>query len=278
MAKIVWIASYPRSGNTWVRFLLATLLYGPVQSSVALNKTIPDIHRGVAGGLLHGSRKLLMKTHWRYEPGLPLREDTIGVIYIVRHPIDVMISNLDYNIVRSPQFATATPEMRRDAGRRWIDEYIAHGGRELWRQQGFGSWSENVASWTEAPLPYPRLILRYEDLKAAPEANLATMAAFLGATTDAARIADAVARSSFDAMRAIEEQEIRARDSNGIFYSPALEPGIAAGHRFIRRGESGGQETELTPVQREAAHARFGAAMARFGYAGETAQAAPAAD
>ncbi len=277
MAKIVWIASYPRSGNTWVRFLLANLLYGPVPSSAALNTVIPDIHRSLAGGQLYGRPKLLIKTHWRFDPALPLREDTIGVIYVLRHPIDVLISNLDYNIVRSPQFATATPEMRQQASRRWIDDYIAQGGREVWRQQGFGTWAENVASWADASLPYPRLVLRYEDIVDAPEAALARMAAFLGAAADAAPIAEAVRRSSFEAMRALEQQEIDRREP-GIFYNADFEAGIAEGHRFVRRGESGGQETLLTPAQRHAALERFGSAMARFGYAEPAVQAAPAAD
>jgi len=278
MAKIVWIASYPRSGNTWVRFLLANLLYGPVPSSTELNRVIPDIHRTISGGQLHGNRKLLIKTHWRFDPWLPLREDTVGVIYVVRHPIDVLASNLDYQVVRSPHlFTQATETERREAVRRWIEDYIAVGGDPTLLQHGIGSWSENVASWTEAPLPYPRLVLRYEDLKAATEPSLAKMAAFLEFTPDTGRIAEAVRRSSFEAMRALEEQEIRSRET-GIFYSAGLEPGLARGHRFIRRGASGGQETLLTPAQRQAALERFGSTMARFGYAEPAVQAAPAAD
>jgi Sulfotransferase domain len=278
MAKIVWIASYPRSGNTWVRFLLANLLYGPVPSSAALNNVIPDIHRDFAGGQLHGNRKLLIKTHWRYDPALPLREDTIGLIYILRDPIDVLASNLDYQMIRSARFLEQPTEAAlAETVRRWIDDYIAHGGDPALQQLGIGNWIENVASWTEAPLPYPRLVLRYEDLLAATQPNLAKIAAFLGVAADAARLADAVRRSSFEAMRALEEREIQSRDA-GIFYSPILEAGIAKGHRFIRRGQIGGQEDRLTPLQRKLARERFGAAMARFGYAERDAQAAPSVD
>lgn len=276
MAKIVWIASYPRSGNTWMRFLLANLLYGQVQSSVALNKLIPDIHRAIAGGQLHGNRKLLMKTHWRFDPGLPLREDTIGVIYMVRHPIDVLASNLEYYLMRSREFTMlGSDEARRDATRRWIDDYVAHGGSRRGRDLGFGSWTENVLGWAEGPLPYPRLVLRYEDLKAAPARGMTDVARYLGVNAGEAQIADAVARSSFEAMRALEEQEIERRQP-GIFFNEGLEAGVQRGARFVRRGEVGGQEAILTPAQRAAAMERFATVMARFGYENRVDQAAPA--
>jgi hypothetical protein len=276
MAKIVWIASYPRSGNTWMRFLLANLLYGPLKSSAELDKKIPAIHRGINGKHLLGNQKLLVKTHWSYSPTLPLREDTIGVIYILRHPIDVLASNLQYYLVRSPAFeALGTEEARREAMRRWIDEYIERGGSSRAFEFDFGGWNENVASWTGDPLPYPRLVLKYEDLKAAPTERMFDVARFLGINATETRIADAVARSSFKAMRALEEEEI-ARRERGIFFNDTVEASVQLGGRFVRRGEVGGQETLLTPAQRAAANARFGAVMARFGYAGKTDQALPA--
>jgi hypothetical protein len=278
MAKIVWIASYPRSGNTWVRFMLANLLYGPVPSSAALNELIPDIHRGIAGIHLHGNRKTLVKTHWQFDPWLPLREDTLGVIYLVRNPVDVLASNLNYYLVRNGKLAALPTEAaRREEMGRWIENYIAVGGRQAWRDLGFGGWSENVLSWAEGPVPYPRLVLRYEDLKAAPERETQRMASFLGAAADPVQIAETVRRSSFEALRALEAREIESRQL-GIFYSPGVDPSGADSHRFVRRGEVGGQEAILTPAQRRAALERFGAVMARFGYVDAAAQAAPAAD
>lgn len=46
MARIVWIASYPRSGNTWVRFLIANLLYKRITASSELQSFVPDVHEG----------------------------------------------------------------------------------------------------------------------------------------------------------------------------------------------------------------------------------------
>src|SRR4051812_49396983 len=37
---VVWIASYPKSGNTWVRFLLANYLAGPVSCSADVERAV----------------------------------------------------------------------------------------------------------------------------------------------------------------------------------------------------------------------------------------------
>jgi len=258
-----------------MRFLLANLLYGPLKNSAELDKKIPAIHRGINGKHLFGNQKLLVKTHWSYSPTLPLREDTIGVIYLLRHPIDVLASNLQYYLIRSPAFeALATEATRREAVLRWIDEYIARGGSSRAAEFDFGDWNQNVTSWTGDPLPYPRLVLRYEDLKTATTEKMFDVARFLGINATETRIAEAVARSSFTAMRTLEEEEI-ARRERGIFFNDTIEASVQLGGRFVRRGEVGGQETLLTPAQREAANARFGAVMARFGYAEKADQAVP---
>jgi hypothetical protein len=266
MAKIVWIASYPRSGNTWMRFLLANLLYGRVESSVRLQELVPDIHRGVSGGQIHGNRKTLIKTHWRFLPDLPLREDTIGVIHIFRHPLDVLVSNLNYVMLRGNLPARLTNEEARQAfERRWIDDYIAAGGYARWREMGFGSWEENVRSWTEDALPYPRLVLRYEDMRADIAGTVAKVIRFLGIEADGPTVAAAIERSSFEAMRALEEEEI-AEARPGIFFDPSQRASLAAGLRFVR----GAGRDPLSPAQRQRALERFAALMARLGYRAET--------
>ena len=83
MAKILWIASYPKSGNTWIRFLIASLFSGSIERSIEVEHLIPDIHVGINDTHLRDDRKTFVKTHWMHHPRLPLREDTIGAIYIM---------------------------------------------------------------------------------------------------------------------------------------------------------------------------------------------------
>ena len=54
MTQIVWIASYPKSGNTWVRTLVASLIYGEIARSADLMQLIPDIHVSINATHLHG--------------------------------------------------------------------------------------------------------------------------------------------------------------------------------------------------------------------------------
>ena len=42
--SIIWLASYPKSGNTWLRFLLYNYLFGEVRRSGDIARRIPDIH------------------------------------------------------------------------------------------------------------------------------------------------------------------------------------------------------------------------------------------
>src|ERR1700691_3950002 len=95
MSKSVWIASYPKSGNTWVRFLVSHLLFGPLDSAATLNRLVPDIHE-LGAAVEAPSTPVLMKTHFPYSPALPLAMQTAGAIYVVRDPADVMLSNYYY--------------------------------------------------------------------------------------------------------------------------------------------------------------------------------------
>src|SRR5262245_30238324 len=158
MAKIVWLASYPRSGNTWLRFLITNLFYGPVADSTAVMRRIPDIEWGVRAQHLRGEHATIIKTHWKWHPRLPLREDARAAFYLVRNPLDVMVSALNHARLNARGFRADMTEVElQDACRSWIDEYIAVGGAPSWTKLGFGTWEENVRSWTSRQLPFPCL-------------------------------------------------------------------------------------------------------------------------
>lgn len=267
MAKFVWIASYPKSGNTWVRFLIANLLLKKVETSQQVMQQVPDIHDGISGAHMFGKRTTLIKTHWKFWTGIPLREDTIGAIYLIRDPVDVMESNQNYALQRSGNLRRqATAEEVAKLADRLAEDYISHGGHPRFSQFGIGSWEEHVRSWTFAGIDFPRLVLKYEDLKADPAAGLARICRFLDLKRSDEQIGTAVANASQEAMRRLEEREIAGRIP-GFFYQARNESGLAAGHRFVGRSASGESLFKLTPDQRARARERFLPLMREFGYA-----------
>ena len=267
MAKFVWIASYPKSGNTWVRFLIANLLLKKVENSRQVMQQVPDIHDGVSGAHLFGKRTTLIKTHWKFWTGLPLREDTIGAIYLIRNPIDVMESNQNYALQRSGSLRRqATAEEVAKLAGQLAEDYIGHGGHPHFNQFGIGTWEEHVRSWTFAGIDFPRLVVKYEDLKADPAAGLTRICRFLDLKRSDEQIRQAVENASEAALRRLEEREI-AEKTVRFFYQPRNINGLDAGHRFVGRSVTGDSLFKLTDDQRRRARERFLPLMHEFGYA-----------
>jgi hypothetical protein len=257
--SIVWIASYPKSGNTWLRFLACNLVFGAVDSAGRLAELAPDVHE-LSGTCEINSPRVLMKTHFPYSKRLPLEPRTAAAIYVVRHPADVMLSNFHYARRRGAD--------SRDGGgvlERYIDRYIAARGDPHWIELGMGSWEENVRSWMSAARGFPIMRVRYEDLLADGLRLARSLCEFLGIARSGADIERATAGASFERLRDIEEADIRAQRV-GIFYKPYLRPGIEAGVRFMRAGRSGEGSAALTAQQRERFDTAFGALQRELGY------------
>jgi aryl sulfotransferase len=263
MTKIVWIASYPRSGNTWMRFLVGHLLQRRIRNSAELGFIVPDIHRFVTGAHLLGPERSFVKTHWRWQGEFPLRENTAGVIYLIRNPISVMESAVNFAL----RSATATtPEAAADGierlARKLAAQFIEQFGLADWQRAGFGNWEENAASWLETDLPFPRLVVRFEDLRADSLSVLRRIADFAGIEAGPKRLETAVRRSSLERLSIIEENESRA-GMPGLFAADRNAAASEAGFRFIGSDE---KPVPLTDDERVRAQARFAEAMRRFGY------------
>jgi hypothetical protein len=264
MTQIVWIASYPRSGNTWLRFLLGNLLLEKVESSAQIASTLPDIHRFVTARHLMGPERTYIKTHWAWRADLPLRENTGAAVYLLRHPIDVVQSSLNYAARGTGDFVRdAKPEELDRYARNFVAEFINYGGNGDWYRQGFGTWIENLTSWTATKLPFPVHAVRYEALRADPVRELTGIAHFLGLPATPERIATAVERSSLERLGAIEEEELRAGQP-GLFYGSRSAKSKDKGFRFI--GGEDRKPLELTEQERVRLAERFAPAMAKLGY------------
>ena len=135
MARIVWLASYPKSGNTWVRFIIAALVRGEIKSSAEVARQVPDIHDGIKGHHLLGQHTTVVKTHWGWRADLPLREDTIGAICVVRNPLDVIESNQNYALLRSGDLRQTLDEPGlQKRSETFVDDFIANGGHARFQE------------------------------------------------------------------------------------------------------------------------------------------------
>src|SRR4051794_40522284 len=132
---MIWIASYPRSGNTWLRFLLCAYLQGAARDSQEMESRIPNLHRGnIDQAWAHDP--VLGKTHLSWNERHPHRPESRGCIYLIRHPKDVLLSNLNYS------------KLQREAegDRAFVLDFIRCGGVPGWRED-LGSWEEHAGSW-----------------------------------------------------------------------------------------------------------------------------------
>ncbi|KAB7768843.1 sulfotransferase domain-containing protein [Xanthomonas maliensis] len=265
---IVWLASYPKSGNTWVRCLIASLRKGnaaltldelapalPNAASRAwlerhLEVDIADLTpselqplRGAAHRRCAMQGSSVLKVHDRYDPMLFPAVATSGIVYIVRDPRDVAPSWADHAGI---DLDAAIAQL---AERTTVSHTLARYRPQT--RQCFGSWSEHVASWLHAP--GPRLLLRYEDLLANPLQETARLAGFLGLPTAPARIAHAVAACRFEVLRDSEERHGFVERQHGQA-------------RFFRQGRAGAWRSALSAAQAARMLACHGPTMAWLGY------------
>jgi hypothetical protein len=256
--KVLWLASYPKSGNTWMRFMISNLLFGRQESASGLNTLIPDIHE--IGALPSEAPGEMLKTHYAFSRQLPYAAETRAAIYVVRHPADVLASNFFYAQRRGGQ-AVDSP----NAFDEYFNRFLEHRGDPHWIERGMGSWEDNVRSWLKATHSFPVLRIRYEDLSADPADACAQMARLLRPHSTDAEIRQAVLDSSFQRLRDIERADIRGKRV-GIFYKPYLQASIDSGRRFMRRGLVGDGAARLTSEQRVRLRAAFEPLLQELGY------------
>lgn len=186
-----FVVSYPRSGNTWTRFLIANLIYPDENVSFAnIEKLIPDYLQSNRT-LKRTPRPRIIKTHEYFDIRYP------KTVYIVRDPRDVALSA--YNFRRKYRDIEDAFPLER-----FVDDFVT-GVRS---SETWGTWAENVASWI-----YTRrysknfLFLRYEDMITDTTAELSRIATFFGIEPEAARLQKAIEQSSSDRMRELEKLE-----------------------------------------------------------------------
>ena len=187
-----FIASYPRSGNTWTRFLIANLMHPEQPVTFANIETlIPDATALSSRALKRVPRPRLIKTHEYFEPRYR------RVIYLVRDPRDVVVSL--YNFRRKYRSVDDSYPIER-----YVAERFLPGDLDV-------SWGEHVGSWLGTRMNQPGfLLVRYEDLLQDPSRELCRLASFLGIAAGTEALTQAIERSSANRLRQLERVEHEA--------------------------------------------------------------------
>lgn len=274
---IIWLASYPKSGNTWIRsflFNMINIIGGEDPSSQkidAINEySIWDISAkryeeilgkppaakdksAVAAARPKVQEKIadelsglsLVKTHNalvmdRGHPTINTKV-TSGAVYIVRNPLDVAISFAHH------MGKTVDEAILRMATRDLETEIVKKSVHEV-----YGSWSQHVYSWTRKPNP-AIYVMRYEGLSRDPERVFGALASHLLIRPTKAQLAEAIDLSSFDRLRAQE-------DESGFKMKPETAD------KFFRKGKPGEWKEVLNEAQIKKIVTGHRDQMKRFGY------------
>jgi len=274
MPGIIWLASYPKSGNTWLRAFLANYLSN-TERAVAINdlpqhilgdnmrqhylqfsglkdealdaeaikRLRAKVHLWLANSRAHD---VFVKTHnaVALADGVPLITPaaTAGAIYVLRNPFDVAVSYAHHYQI---PLERAVENLCRQ------DLRLPEQGGVL--EQYLGDWGQHVRSWTKAP-GMTRLVLRYEDMARAPLKAFGQVTSFLGLPKDMPRLKRAVRFSSF---KELSRQESRER---------FVESRPDGKSRFFREGRSGAWREAMRDEDRDRLVERFGDLLLEHGY------------
>jgi hypothetical protein len=282
VGKIIWLASYPKSGNTWMRAVLTNYLRntdhpvdindldgGPVagardlfdeqvglESSDLTPEEIlahrPQVYEGLAADAtstlflkIHDACIQLANNQW-----LVSAQATQSAVYILRNPFDVAISFAHHN---NASFERTIQNMANP-------NYVLGerpGHIDLQMRQLLLSWSAHVCSWVDQKI-FPVHAMRYEDMLHDSETTFRAAFQFMGFEEEPDRLNRALKFSNF---KLLQEQE----EAHGF-----NERSSRAESAFFRKGEAGGWRSVLTAGQVDQIVNAHADVMRRFGYLSET--------
>jgi hypothetical protein len=276
MNGIYWLASYPKSGNTWTRTLLTNYL-GEKEvpadinaletDSIASSRLLFDDYVGLASSDLseeqihiyrpavyklmnkESERDLYMKVHDAFSintKSLPLIPPSItkGVIYIIRNPHDVAVSYAHHNnntiehMVQNVCNETYTIARNKKDQAAQLSQLLL-------------SWSGHVKSWADSGLNIH--IMRYEDMKKEPFATFKAMLTFMDIEVDEDKLKQAIKFSNFEVLKNQEDNAgFKERSHKAT--------------SFFRKGEIGSYRDELNSKQIEKITKYHQKMMLKYGY------------
>ena len=243
----VFLVSYPRSGNTWARFLIGNLIHQDEPVTFAnIESRIPEIYFNPDHHMRRLPRPRILKSHECFQPHYR------RIIYIVRDPRDVAVSFYHHN-VKAMNLPDDYPMEQ------FIPRFMAAEFDTKW-----GSWADNVSSWLSLRQDHEGfLLLRYEQMKKNPAQELGRIATFLEDCSfpridvRPEKLARAVELSTPEHMRNLEKREARHW---------VLTKETRHDKPFVRTATSGGWKSVLSEKSVAQIEAAWGNLMKNLKY------------
>jgi hypothetical protein len=209
----IFLVSYPKSGNTWVKFILLNILVeaGELENDYSfktLDETIPEISRdNLMKKWKYKAIPRFIKSHIAYKEIFFKKNRTL---LIIRDPRDVMVSYFHY--------ALNTTGFNFDGD---FSSFIRH------KKYGLESCIRHQISWQHKASS----IIKYEDLKKNGKEILITAIDKLGISLQKEILHQAFEKASFENMKKLEKTPKKYKNIH------------KKGYNFMRKG-SGGQWSE----------------------------------
>lgn len=226
----IFIAGYPKSGNTWMQHLIASAFFGldlEFAPDALLQELVVDVHR--VQFYKRFTTPTFFKTH-----DLPKPEHR-RVIYLLRDGRDVMVSY--YHHLQALNGEVDFLKM-------------VETGEGLYP----GKWQEHVSQWLKNPYGAKIMLLRYEDLQKDAVKELRRVCEFVGIQRDDAELDRAAKKSSFSNMQKREKQ---------LGWANTQWP---KEKMFVRRGKVGSHEDEMPAAVRASFLRDAGECLKQTGY------------
>lgn len=275
--KIIWLASYPKSGNTWFRTFLTALLnedaldinniktdgifssrlifdtLTDIDSTCLYDSEVKMIQPEVYNHLssIHEKDRLFIKIHDAYtlnRAGRPIvpEEATRCAVYFIRNPLDIAGSWANHSgctidrsieLLNDPESVLSQP-----------DNFNVN----VQLTQLMLSWSGHVKSWT-AKLPFPVLPVRFEDMLNDGFNTFSKVISFIGLDIPDEKIEQAISATRFE--------QLQQKEKEGGFKEK-----LVGNHMFFRKGKADNWKNELNDRQIESIINCHYDAMKKFNY------------
>ncbi|MEP0730345.1 MAG: sulfotransferase domain-containing protein [Parasphingorhabdus sp.] len=270
------MASFPKSGNTWLRILLNQILSDGTSddindqkigfnfsssvlfdeafgfdSSEFSSQDFRATQHMVFDWYIQQNQSMVLKVHNIFDPAIfahdPDWYGRVGAVYLVRNPLDVLLSAAsfyDYSIDTMMHLMCENKRSKETS--RWM-ETSHHQYLDV------GNWPKNVKSWLDADIP--KIIVRYEDLLAEPVKYFGAILDFLGLACPRTTLIEAVENTKFSKLQAAEEKA-----------EYGFGEAVVRGQKFFRKGKSGDWKNSLSDSQVDYVITHCGGMMKKFGY------------